>query len=41
MFGLAGDSTCILWDITTRQPKAIFNDHSGRLTVYCYPSEER
>jgi len=25
----SGDSTCILWDVETKQPKAIFNDHSG------------
>jgi len=25
----SGDSTCILWDVETKAPKAIFNDHSG------------
>jgi len=25
----SGDSTCILWDVETKQPKAIFNDHTG------------
>ena len=25
----SGDSTCILWDINTKQPKQIFNDHAG------------
>jgi len=26
---LLGDSTCILWDVTTKTPKTIFNDHTG------------
>jgi len=33
----SGDSTCILWDVETKTPKAIFNDHSGdvmSLSVY-------
>lgn len=25
----SGDSTCILWDVEQRQPKAVFNDHTG------------
>jgi len=25
----SGDSTCILWDVPTKQPKALFNDHTG------------
>jgi len=25
----SGDSTCILWDVDTKTPKKIFNDHSG------------
>jgi len=25
----SGDSTCILWDVETKSPKAIFNDHTG------------
>jgi len=25
----SGDATCILWDVDGKQPKAIFNDHSG------------
>jgi guanine nucleotide-binding protein G(I)/G(S)/G(T) subunit beta-1 len=25
----SGDSTCILWDVEQKQPKAIFNDHGG------------
>jgi len=25
----SGDSTCILWDVQTKQPKALFNDHTG------------
>jgi guanine nucleotide-binding protein G(I)/G(S)/G(T) subunit beta-1 len=25
----SGDSTCILWDVETKQPKAVFTDHSG------------
>jgi len=25
----SGDSTCILWDVESKQPKAIFNDHTG------------
>jgi len=25
----SGDSTCILWDVDTKAPKAIFNDHTG------------
>jgi guanine nucleotide-binding protein G(I)/G(S)/G(T) subunit beta-1 len=25
----SGDSTCILWDVETKTPKAIFNDHTG------------
>jgi guanine nucleotide-binding protein G(I)/G(S)/G(T) subunit beta-1 len=25
----SGDSTCILWDVETKAPKAIFNDHTG------------
>jgi len=25
----SGDSTCILWDVEAKQPKAIFNDHLG------------
>jgi len=25
----SGDSTCILWDVETKTPKGIFNDHSG------------
>jgi len=25
----SGDSTCILWDVETKTPKSIFNDHSG------------
>jgi guanine nucleotide-binding protein G(I)/G(S)/G(T) subunit beta-1 len=25
----SGDSTCILWDVNTKQPKALFNDHTG------------
>jgi len=25
----SGDSTCILWDVEQKQPKAIFNDHTG------------
>jgi len=33
----SGDSTCILWDVNTKQPKALFNDHLGdvmSLSVY-------
>jgi guanine nucleotide-binding protein G(I)/G(S)/G(T) subunit beta-1 len=25
----SGDSTCILWDVESKTPKAIFNDHTG------------
>jgi len=25
----SGDSTCILWDVESKTPKAIFNDHGG------------
>lgn len=25
----SGDSTCILWDVETKAPKQIFNDHTG------------
>lgn len=25
----SGDSTCILWDVETRNPKAVFSDHAG------------
>jgi WD40 repeat protein len=25
----SGDSTCILWDIEAKSPKAIFNNHTG------------
>jgi len=25
----SGDSTCILWDVETKTPKSIFNDHTG------------
>jgi guanine nucleotide-binding protein G(I)/G(S)/G(T) subunit beta-1 len=25
----SGDSTCILWDVETKTPKGIFNDHTG------------
>lgn len=25
----SGDSTCILWDVENKTPKAIFNDHTG------------
>jgi WD40 repeat protein len=25
----SGDSTCILWDVNTKQPKSLFNDHTG------------
>jgi len=25
----SGDSTCILWDVEAKTPKAIFNDHTG------------
>jgi len=25
----SGDSTCILWDVETKAPKTIFNDHTG------------
>lgn len=25
----SGDSTCILWDVDTKQAKSIFNDHTG------------
>jgi len=25
----SGDSTCILWDVESKTPKAIFNDHQG------------
>jgi len=25
----SGDSTCILWDVETKTPKGIFNDHQG------------
>jgi guanine nucleotide-binding protein G(I)/G(S)/G(T) subunit beta-1 len=25
----SGDATCILWDVDGKQPKAIFNDHTG------------
>lgn len=25
----SGDSTCILWDVARKTPKAIFNDHTG------------
>jgi len=25
----SGDSTCILWDVESKAPKAIFNDHTG------------
>jgi len=33
----SGDSTCILWDVETKTPKGIFNDHTGdvmSLSVY-------
>lgn len=29
MITSSGDSTCILWDIPRKTPKAIFNDHGG------------
>jgi len=36
----SGDSTCILWDVETKQPKAIFNDHSGDvMSVAVYDSK--
>jgi len=25
----SGDSTCILWDVETKQPKVVFTDHTG------------
>jgi guanine nucleotide-binding protein G(I)/G(S)/G(T) subunit beta-1 len=25
----SGDSTCILWNVEAKQPKAVFNDHTG------------
>jgi len=25
----SGDSTCILWNVEQKQPKAVFNDHTG------------
>jgi len=25
----SGDSTCILWNVETRSPKSVFNDHTG------------
>jgi len=34
----SGDSTCILWDVETKQPKNIFNDHQGDvMSVAVYP----
>jgi guanine nucleotide-binding protein G(I)/G(S)/G(T) subunit beta-1 len=33
----SGDSTCILWDVEAKSPKAIFNDHTGdvmSVTIY-------
>lgn len=34
----SGDSTCILWDVQTKQPKSIFNDHNGdAMSVAVFP----
>jgi len=37
----SGDSTCILWDVEAKAPKAIFNDHKGDvMSVAIYDKEE-
>jgi len=37
----SGDSTCILWDVETKTPKAIFNDHTGDvMSVSIFESKE-
>jgi guanine nucleotide-binding protein G(I)/G(S)/G(T) subunit beta-1 len=37
----SGDSTCILWDVETKSPKAIFNDHTGDvMSVSIWDSHE-
>lgn len=37
----SGDSTCILWDVEAKSPKAIFNDHTGDvMSVSVYDSQE-
>jgi len=37
----SGDSTCILWDVETKTPKGIFNDHTGDvMSLSVYDSKE-
>lgn len=37
----SGDSTCILWDVEAKSPKAIFNDHTGDvMSVSIYDQNE-
>lgn len=37
----SGDSTCILWDVEAKSPKAIFNDHTGDvMSVSIFDSNE-
>jgi len=35
----SGDSTCILWDIKTKVPKAVFHDHAGDVMSVSISSE--
>jgi len=36
----SGDSTCILWDVEAKSPKAIFNDHQGDVMSVSILKEE-
>jgi len=37
----SGDSTCILWDVESKTPKAIFNDHQGDvMSVSIFDSQD-
>lgn len=37
----SGDSTCILWDVEAKTPKAIFNDHTGDvMSVSIYDAKD-
>jgi len=37
----SGDSSCILWDVETKNPKAIFNGHSGDvMSVSVFDSDD-
>jgi len=36
----SGDSTCILWDTTTKTPKTVYRDHQGEvMSVSAFPSQ--